>query len=137
MAQHAPPLISGDVDFIERVAPSDLPNLEKRDGVSVYKSVSNRLYMTLHMTHEPVKPYVKTGTTMNSVPISGHSRKTGRIHGDQPGGDLGSRHGWFVRPAANFHLKVTLDTLLTFRRMNITRKRQSSHGRSRVQGRIQ
>jgi peptide/nickel transport system substrate-binding protein len=60
-------LISGDVDFIERVAPSDLPNLEKRDGVSVYKSVSNRLlYMTLHMTDDPVKPYV---TDRNDNPI--------------------------------------------------------------------
>ena len=52
-------LIAGDVDFIERVAPSDLPNLEKRSGVSIFKSVSNRLlYLTLHMTEEPVKPYV-------------------------------------------------------------------------------
>ena len=36
-------LISGDVDFIERVAPSDLPTLEKRDNIKVFKSVSNRL----------------------------------------------------------------------------------------------
>ena len=61
-------LIAGDVDFIERVAPSDLPNLEKRDGVSIYKSVSNRLlYMTLHMTDDPIKPYV---TDKNDNPIA-------------------------------------------------------------------
>ena len=52
-------LISGDVDFIERVAPSDLPTLEKRDNIKVFKSVSNRLlYLTLHMTDNPIKPYV-------------------------------------------------------------------------------
>ena len=52
-------LIAGDVDFIERVAPADLPTLESRDGLSVFKSVSNRLlYMTLHMTDDPIKPYV-------------------------------------------------------------------------------
>jgi peptide/nickel transport system substrate-binding protein len=51
-------LISGDVDFIERVPPSDLPNLEKRDGISVFKSISNRsLYLTLHMTDNPRRPY--------------------------------------------------------------------------------
>ena len=51
-------LISGDVDFIERVPPSDLPNLEKRKGISVFKSVSNRsLYLTLHMTDNPRRPY--------------------------------------------------------------------------------
>jgi peptide/nickel transport system substrate-binding protein len=61
-------LISGDVDFIERVAPSDLPNLEKRDGISVFKSVSNRLlYMTLHMTNSPIKPFV---TDQNDTPIA-------------------------------------------------------------------
>jgi peptide/nickel transport system substrate-binding protein len=60
-------LISGDVDFIERVAPADLPTLEKRKGISVFKSVSNRLlYMTLHMTDNPVKPYV---TDKNGTPI--------------------------------------------------------------------
>ena len=60
-------LLSGDVDFIERVSPSDLPTLEKQDGVSVYKSVSNRLlYMTLHMTDDPIKPYV---TDMKDNPI--------------------------------------------------------------------
>ena len=60
-------LIAGDVDFIERVAPSDLPNLEKRDGISVFKSVSNRLlYLTLHMTDNPIKPYV---TDFNDNPI--------------------------------------------------------------------
>ena len=60
-------LISGDVDFIERVAPSDLPTLEKRQNISVFKSVSNRLlYMTLHMTDNPVKPYV---TDKNGTPI--------------------------------------------------------------------
>ncbi len=52
-------LIAGDVDFIERVAPSDLPSLESRDGLSVFKSVSNRLlYLTLHMTDDRIKPYV-------------------------------------------------------------------------------
>ena len=52
-------LIAGDVDFIERVAPADLPNLESRDGLSVFKSVSNRLlYVTLHLTDDPIKPYV-------------------------------------------------------------------------------
>ena len=61
-------LIAGDVDFIERVAPSDLPNLEKRDGISVFKSVSNRLlYLTLHMTDDPIKPYV---TDFNDNPIA-------------------------------------------------------------------
>ena len=35
-------LISGDVDFIERVAPSDL-SLEKRENIEIFKSVSNRL----------------------------------------------------------------------------------------------
>ena len=60
-------LIAGDVDFIERVAPADLPNLEKRDGISVFKSVSNRLlYLTLHMTDDPIKPYV---TDFNDNPI--------------------------------------------------------------------
>ena len=44
-------LIAGDVDFIERVAPADLPNLASRSGITVFKSVSNRLlYLTLHMT---------------------------------------------------------------------------------------
>ena len=61
-------LIAGDVDFIERVAPADLPNLEKRDGISVFKSVSNRLlYLTLHMTDDPIKPYV---TDFNDNPIA-------------------------------------------------------------------
>ena len=56
-------LISGDVDFIERVPPSDLPNLEKRAGISVFKSISNRsLYLTLHMTDNPRRPF----TTDNS-----------------------------------------------------------------------
>ena len=51
-------LISGDVDFIERVAPSDLPSLEKRAGISVFKSVSNRsLYLTLHMTDNPRRAF--------------------------------------------------------------------------------
>ena len=60
-------LISGDVDFIERVAPADLPNLEKRDGIKVFRSVSNRLlYLTLHMTDNPIKPYV---TDLNDNPI--------------------------------------------------------------------
>ena len=61
-------LIAGDVDFIERVPPSDLINLESREGLSVFKSVSNRLlYMTLHMTDSPVKPYV---TDHNDTPIA-------------------------------------------------------------------
>lgn len=52
-------LIAGDVDFIERVSPADLPNLENRAGLSVFKSVSNRLlYMTLHMTDDRMRPYV-------------------------------------------------------------------------------
>ncbi len=52
-------LLAGDVDFIERVAPSDLPMLSSRGGIQVFKSVSNRLlYLTLHMTNEPIKPYV-------------------------------------------------------------------------------
>jgi peptide/nickel transport system substrate-binding protein len=60
-------LISGDVDFIERVASSNLPTLERQNGVSVYKSVSNRLlYMTLHMTDDLIKPYV---TDMKDNPI--------------------------------------------------------------------
>ena len=60
-------LISGDVDFIERVAPSDLPTLEKRESIKVFKSVSNRLlYLTLHMTDNPIKPYV---TDKNGTPI--------------------------------------------------------------------
>ena len=37
-------LISGDVDFIERVAPADLPNLEKRDGIKAFRSVSTDYY---------------------------------------------------------------------------------------------
>ena len=50
------------------MAPSDLPNLEKRDGISVFKSVSNRLlYLTLHMTDNPIKPYV---TDFNDNPIA-------------------------------------------------------------------
>jgi peptide/nickel transport system substrate-binding protein len=61
-------LISGDVDFIERVPPSDLPNVEGREGLSVFKSVSNRLlYVTLHMTDDPIKPYV---TDLNDNPIA-------------------------------------------------------------------
>ena len=61
-------LIAGDVDFIERVSPADLPNMEKRDGISVFKSVSNRLlYLTLHMTDDPIKPYV---TDFNDNPIA-------------------------------------------------------------------
>ena len=60
-------LISGDVDFIERVAPSDLPTLEKRENIEVFKSVSNRLlYLTLHMTDNPIKPFV---TDKNGTPI--------------------------------------------------------------------
>ena len=52
-------LIAGDVDFIERVAPADLPNLESKEGISVFKSVSNRLlYITLHMTDDRIRPYV-------------------------------------------------------------------------------
>ena len=52
-------LIAGDVDFIERVPSSDLPLVEKRSGLRVFKSVSNRmLYLTLHMTEEPMRPYV-------------------------------------------------------------------------------
>ena len=52
-------LIAGDVDFIERVPSSDLPLVEKRSGLRVFKSVSNRmLYLTLHMTEEPARPYV-------------------------------------------------------------------------------
>ena len=61
-------LISGDVDFIERVPPSDLPNLEKRKGISVFKSVSNRsLYLTLHMTDNPRRPYTMDN---NGKPIA-------------------------------------------------------------------
>ena len=61
-------LISGDVDFIERVPPSDLPNLEKRKGISVFKSVSNRsLYLTLHMTDNPRRPYTMDN---NDKPIA-------------------------------------------------------------------
>ena len=61
-------LIAGDVDFIERVAPADLPNLESRSGIKVFKSVSNRLlYLTLHMTDNPIKPYV---TDSNDNPIA-------------------------------------------------------------------
>ena len=61
-------LITGDVDFIERVSPSDLPNLESRAGISVFKSVSNRLlYLTLHMTDNPIKPFV---TDNNGNPIT-------------------------------------------------------------------
>ena len=61
-------LITGDVDFIERVSPSDLPNLESREGISVFKSVSNRLlYLTLHMTDNPIKPFV---TDNNGNPIT-------------------------------------------------------------------
>ena len=61
-------LISGDVDFIERVPPSDLPNLEKRNGISVFKSVSNRsLYLTLHMTDNPRRPYTMDN---NDKPIA-------------------------------------------------------------------
>ena len=61
-------LISGDVDFIERVPPSDLPNLEKRKGISVFKSVSNRsLYLTLHMTDDPRRPYTMDN---NGKPIA-------------------------------------------------------------------
>ena len=61
-------LISGDVDFIERVPPSDLPNVEGREGLSVFKSVSNRLlYVTLHMTDDPIKPHV---TDLNDNPIA-------------------------------------------------------------------
>ena len=52
-------LIAGDVEFIERVPSSDLPLVEKRSGLRVFKSVSNRmLYLTLHMTEEPMRPYV-------------------------------------------------------------------------------
>ena len=52
-------LIAGDVDFIERVSPADLPNLESRDGISVFKSVSNRLlYITLHLTDDRIRPFV-------------------------------------------------------------------------------
>lgn len=52
-------LLSGDVDFIERVSPSDLPNLENRDELSVFRSVSNRLlYLTLDMTNDPMRPWV-------------------------------------------------------------------------------
>ena len=52
-------LIAGDVDFIERVASSDLSNLEKRDELTVFKAVSNRLvYLTLHQTNDPIKPWV-------------------------------------------------------------------------------
>ena len=71
-------LISGDVDFIERVAPSDLPTLEKRDNIKVFKSVSNRLlYLTLHMTDNPIKPYVtdKNGTPIKSPFIDIRMRK--------------------------------------------------------------
>ena len=61
-------LIAGDVDFIERVAPADLPNLASRSGITVFKSVSNRLlYLTLHMTDDPIKPYV---TDSNDNPIT-------------------------------------------------------------------
>jgi peptide/nickel transport system substrate-binding protein len=61
-------LIAGDVDFIERVASADLPNLESRSGIKVFKSVSNRLlYLTLHMTDNPIKPYV---TDSNDNPIA-------------------------------------------------------------------
>ena len=61
-------LISGDVDFIERVPPSDLPNLEKRDDITVFKSVSNRsLYLTLHMTDNPRRPYTMDN---NDKPIA-------------------------------------------------------------------
>ena len=60
-------LISGDVDFIERVAPSDLPSLEKRAGISVFKSVSNRsLYLTLHMTDNPRRAFA-TDNDGNSI----------------------------------------------------------------------
>lgn len=52
-------LIAGDVDFIERVGPADLPTLESRDGLSVFKSVSNRLlYLTLHLSDDRIRPYV-------------------------------------------------------------------------------
>jgi peptide/nickel transport system substrate-binding protein len=61
-------LLAGDVDFIERVSPSDLPTIESRAGISVFKSVSNRLlYLTLHMTDTPIKPYV---TDSNDKPIT-------------------------------------------------------------------
>jgi peptide/nickel transport system substrate-binding protein len=61
-------LMAGDVDFIERVSPSDLPILESREGISIFKSVSNRLlYLTLHMTDSPIKPYV---TDSNDKPIA-------------------------------------------------------------------
>lgn len=60
-------LLSGDVDFIERVSPSDLPNLESRDALSVFRSVSNRLlYLTLDMTNDPMRPWV---TDLDGNPI--------------------------------------------------------------------
>mgnify|MGYP001160042140 FL=1 len=62
-------LIAGDVDFIERVPSSDLPTVEKRNGLKVFKSVSNRLlYLTLHMTEKPMRPYVtdKSGNAIAS-----------------------------------------------------------------------
>ena len=71
-------LISGDVDFIERVSPSDLTTLEKRQNISVFKSVSNRLlYLTLHMTDNPIKPYVtdKNGNPIKSPFIDIRMRK--------------------------------------------------------------
>ena len=61
-------LLAGDVDFIERVSPSDLPTLEDKAGISVFRSISNRLlYLTLHMTDNPIKPYV---TDNNDKPIT-------------------------------------------------------------------
>ena len=64
-------LIAGDVDFIEELH-LPISQIWKAIRIKVFKSVSNRLlYLTLHMTDDPIKPYV---TDSNDNPIASPSR---------------------------------------------------------------
>ena len=52
-------LLSGDVDFIEGVAPSDVARLESDKNLTVFKAVSNRLvYLSIELAKES-SPFIK------------------------------------------------------------------------------
>lgn len=69
-------LLSGEVDFIELVPPSAVPDLRKREGLEIAEAQSNRVIYLHFDSHRDVTPFV---TDVSGAPLAGNPFKDRRV----------------------------------------------------------